>query len=94
MVDIRVSALVETFQSHLDGGLGSWNISVAGNFTMESQTLWHGSRLLRNDWIRKQTEHEYLQTLLRSDAESGFSVFLDEHQDIFGLDEIYLELLG
>jgi hypothetical protein len=47
--------LVETFLSHLDGGLGSWDISVADNFTMESQTLWHGSRLLRNDWIRKQT---------------------------------------
>src|SRR5882762_11369404 len=25
---------------------------------MESQTLWHGSRLLRNDWIRKQTERK------------------------------------
>jgi len=57
-VNIRVSALVETFQSHLDGGLGSWNISVVDNFTMESQTLWHGSRLLRNDWIRKQTERK------------------------------------
>src|SRR5216684_5718771 len=57
-VNIRASALVETFQSHLDGGLGSWNISVADNFTMESQTLWHGSRLLRNDRIRKQTERK------------------------------------
>jgi hypothetical protein len=59
-VNIHVSALVETFQSHLDGGLGSWNISVADNFTMESQTLWHGSRLLRNDWIRKQTERKLI----------------------------------
>jgi len=57
-VNIHVSALVETFQSHQDGGLGSWNISVADNFTMGSQTLWHGSRPLRNDWIRKQTERK------------------------------------
>lgn len=28
--------------------------------------------------------YEYLQTLLRSGTESRFSVFLDEHQDIFG----------
>jgi len=28
--------------------------------------------------------YEYLQTLLKSDSESRFSVFLDEHQDIFG----------
>ena len=28
--------------------------------------------------------YEYLQTLLKSGTESHFSVFLDEHQDIFG----------
>ena len=28
--------------------------------------------------------YEYLQTLLQSRTESHFSVFLDEHQDIFG----------
>jgi len=28
--------------------------------------------------------YEYLQTLLRTGTESRFSVFLDEHQDIFG----------
>ena len=43
-----MSVLVETFQSHLDGGPGSWNNSVADNFTPESQTRWRVSRLLRN----------------------------------------------
>lgn len=39
MSSIRGSALVETFQSHLDGGRGFWSILLASNCTTVWPTL-------------------------------------------------------
>jgi len=67
--NIRVSALVETFQSHLDGGLASSSDLVVDSFTLESQTLWRGSKPLRNDLIKNHTRRDRTPTRSNNDIQ-------------------------